>query len=81
MHSGMAVPCRYSIKGAAGNSNVGFAEQERGEEKMMERSNSSFAHSIGFIDDKRNFIELIGNGEERLKGFNQIISAYCNRIR
>lgn len=31
MYSAMAVTCRYSIRGAAGNSNMEFAEPEGGE--------------------------------------------------
>lgn len=49
--------------------------------KIMKKSNNNLIRSIGFADDKGNSIELIRSNEERVKGFSQIVGAYCNLIR
>lgn len=37
--------------------------------------------SVDLADDKGNFIEFIGSKEERMRGLNRIVGAYCKLIR
>lgn len=46
----------------------------------MKKSNSNYIRSIGATDDKGYSIELVRSKEERVRGLNCIIRAYCGQI-